>query len=167
MARPRLSPLHEPPAWADGYVGLPWRNKGRERAGLDCWGLYRLAKHERFGVLHPVYKDVVWTPRDSRQEQAEANRGLAAFMNGERLKGWSTVWEAADALADEPLGGGRAAAGDLVWIRALGATVHIGMVVAPGWMLHIEEGIDSVCVPYDGSDFAARVTGFYRWGGAA
>jgi len=41
------------------------------------------------------------------------------------------------------------------------------MAVAPGWMLHIEDGIDSVCAPYDGMECERRVTGFYRWEGAA
>lgn len=164
--RPRLSPLHRPPPWADSYVGLPWANAGRTGDGLDCWGLYRLVAAERFGVMHPEYRAVVWTPRVGRAEQAEANRELAAYMEGERLTGWSTVWEAAGAPPDEPLGGGLAMAGDLVWIRSVGARTHVGMAVASGWMLHIEEGIDSVCVPYDGADFERRVTGFYRWEGA-
>lgn len=165
MIRPRLSPLHRPPAWADSYVGLPWENTGRDRGGLDCWGLYRLIKAERFGVLHPEYREVVWMPCENRADQAEANRSLAAYMEGERLKGWTTVWEAAAAAPDEPLGGNLVAPGDLVWIRNVGATTHVGLAVCPGWMLHIEEGIDSVCVPYDGADFERRVTGFYRWAG--
>ncbi|WP_316978055.1 NlpC/P60 family protein [Shumkonia mesophila] len=165
MARPRLSPLNRPPVWADAYVGLPWDDKGRTREGLDCWGLYRLIKAERFGVVHPLYEGVVWTPCETRAGQAEANRDLAAYMEGERLKGWTTVWEALGAPPDEPLGGKLALAGDLVWIRNVGAAIHVGLVAAPGWMLHVEEGIDSVCVPYDGADFERRVRGFYRWTG--
>lgn len=162
MPRPPLSPLHNPPAWADGYVGLPWENGGRARTGLDCWGLHRLIKAEQFGQTLPEYKDVVWTPCARSADQAESNRDLEAFMEGERLKGWSTVWEVAGSSPDEALGGGRIAPGDLIWIRNIGARMHIGTVVAPGWMLHVEEGIDSVCVPYDRSDFERRVMGFYR-----
>lgn len=163
--RPQLSPLHQPSAWADDYVGLPWKNGGRERTGLDCWGLVRLVAAERFGATLPAYDETVWRERETRRDQVESNAELAAFMSGERVKGWQPVWEAAAATKDEPLGGGKVAAGDVVLIRNLGAPIHVGIVVAPGHMLHIEEEIDAMCVPYDDGRTASRVVGFYRWEG--
>lgn len=161
--RPQLSPLHQPPAWADAYVGLPWKNGGRARDGLDCWGLARLVAAERFGAALPAYDEAIWRECERRRDQVEINAELAAFMNGERIKGWSTVWEVSSAPPDEPLGGGRVVAGDVAMIRNLGAAIHVGIVIAPGHMLHIEDEIDAMCVPYDDAMTARRVVGFYRW----
>lgn len=166
IERPGLSPLHQPPAWADDYTGLPWKNGGRDRAGLDCWGLVRLVAAERFGATLPAYDETVWREEKRRRDQCESNAELGAFIRGERLKNWTTAWEAASAAAGEPLGGPEGArAGDVILIRNLGAGIHMGIVVAPGHMLHIEEGIEAVCVPYDVAGTARRVIGFYRWEG--
>ncbi|NMW23861.1 C40 family peptidase, partial [Rhodanobacter denitrificans] len=45
------------PAWAGPYVGIPYRTHGRDRAGVDCWGLVRLVMAEVFGAELPDYGD--------------------------------------------------------------------------------------------------------------
>lgn len=39
--------------WTDDYVGLPYLDFGRDRNGLDCWGLYMLIIKEQFGIDVP------------------------------------------------------------------------------------------------------------------
>jgi hypothetical protein len=45
------------PAWVADYVNIPFKNKGRDRSGADCYGLCRLVALERDGVLMPSYLD--------------------------------------------------------------------------------------------------------------
>ncbi len=37
-------------AWCDGYVGIPWQWRGRDRDGIDCHGLVMLVYREVFGL---------------------------------------------------------------------------------------------------------------------
>ncbi len=41
---------------ADRYVGLPWRDGGRDAAGVDCWGLPYLDYRELLGIELPRYE---------------------------------------------------------------------------------------------------------------
>ena len=46
--------MTELPDWVSAYVGLPFKEGGRNRYGLDCYGLLRLVINERFGLMTPV-----------------------------------------------------------------------------------------------------------------
>ena len=45
----------QPPAWAGAYVGIPYVDHGRDRAGCDCWGLVRLIIAERTRFVLPSF----------------------------------------------------------------------------------------------------------------
>ncbi|NAZ37141.1 C40 family peptidase [Rubellimicrobium sp. CFH 75288] len=132
-----------PPAWVAPYIGLPFAPGGRTREGLDCWGLCALVWSEQFGRDLPPYDGPAWVP------------GLPA----------GSVEAAATAYARRfsPVPLAEAEEGDGLLLRVLGAPIHAGLIVAPGWMLHIERGCDSVVERFDGPRWARRVVGCYRW----
>ncbi|MBI3452417.1 MAG: peptidoglycan endopeptidase, partial [Rhodospirillales bacterium] len=43
---------------------------------------------------------------------------------------------------------------------------HVGVVVAPGWMLHVETGIDAALERYREGAWPHQTAGIYRWEGA-
>ncbi len=48
-------PPAEVSAWADAYVGIPWQWRGRDREGIDCYGLLVLVYREQRGITLPEY----------------------------------------------------------------------------------------------------------------
>jgi cell wall-associated NlpC family hydrolase len=131
------------PDWVSAYVGLPFKEGGRNRDGLDCYGLLRLVINERFGGAVPEYEGIAYRP-------GEDSSLLAALMD-ERIRLW------------RPIAIGEEKPGDGVLLRVMGRPIHVGVVVEAGYMLHIEKNCDSVLERFStGSRWEKRLLGFYR-----
>jgi cell wall-associated NlpC family hydrolase len=102
----------------------------------DCWHLLTRIYRERWGIELPD-----WTV--DRQ-------GLAVETILTDGPAWVEVAPEAARL------------GDLVAITRGGLVYHVGLVVAPGWMLHTLEGMDSVVERFDGFVYRARLSGLWR-----
>lgn len=132
----------EPPAWVAGYVGLPFHERGRDRRGLDCWGLYRLVQAERFGVELPS-----WTY--SAGDSVERDLIASAFETELASERWLQI----DA--------GGAEVGDAILMQCA-REWHIGMVVARGRMLHVGRWTDSCVECFERPLWARRVRSVLR-----
>jgi cell wall-associated NlpC family hydrolase len=130
------------PIWAGHYIGLPFFDHGRDRSGLDCWGLVRLALGEQFGVALPSYAH-------EYQRSTQGDK-ISALIEREALK-----WK--------PVPAGNEVCGDVIVLRVRGKPMHVGLVLGDRLMLHIEAGINSVIERYSGTNWAERVSGFYRY----
>jgi cell wall-associated NlpC family hydrolase len=130
---------------ASGYVGLPFAEHGRDRDGLDCWGLVRLAYAEQYGVLLPSYAEGYATTTD-REE-------IPKLVSGEIASEW------------EPITPGEEQEGDVVLLRVLGRPIHVGLILDPPRFLHVMQGVDACVQDYQGAMWNRRVLGFYRYRG--
>lgn len=132
-------------SWSNAFVGLPYADRGRDRAGVDCWGLVRLAYAEVLAVALPDYSEAYV----SAVERIE----VAAVIEGEEQAGhWLRVERY------KPL--------DLMVFRQGRARCHVGLFVSSGLMLHIAEGHSSRLEAYSAGHWRPRLTGIYRFGGA-
>ncbi|MDD4950933.1 MAG: NlpC/P60 family protein [Desulfovibrionaceae bacterium] len=129
-------------AWWNGYVGIPFREDGRDRSGCDCWGLARLVAQERFGRCLPSWAKEC-DPKNIK-EAAEAISG--------HLPEFSLV----------PLSEARE--GDLMLFTVGGQPCHIGTVISTGRMLHIQCGVDACVESYRSPRWVKRIEGVYRHG---
>ncbi|MGH6937920.1 host specificity factor TipJ family phage tail protein [Hypericibacter sp.] len=134
---------YAPPAWVAGYIGIPFVELGRDREGCDCWGLQRLVFNGRLGIELPS-RDTEY--RGARRRDIAAN---AALIKAHIDEDWQKVAEKPDD-GNCPLDGIRLY--DLLLIKKYGEPAHVGMVVARGQMLHIEQGVDSCVVEFDKPD---------------
>lgn len=143
-----MRPTSTIPAWAGGYVGIGWRERGRDRAaGLDCWGLVQLVYAERYGILLPSHHDGY----DGSQDRL----GVAALMNGEIAK--------ADRWARLDDHDGRV--GDLVLLRIGGELGHVGVLVGTCHLLHAQYGTESCIERLDLGVWSKRRAGLARYVG--
>jgi cell wall-associated NlpC family hydrolase len=126
------------------FIGIPFLEGGRDPArGLDCWGLVAAASRDLYGINLPSYAGCYATPLDYDE--------LRRLIDGE-MSPWVDVT-------------GQERAGDVALLRVRGRPVHVGLVTAKGWMLHVEAGCETVQERYDGPQWKRRLIGVYRFQG--
>lgn len=148
--------MPQAPSWVDQYIGVPHIEYGRTPNGWDCWGCMRWGLEKHFGILVPAFDGVTWhkAPEGASREEralfaAEQTRQLHSFAMGHMMTSWRRV--------QKPYPG----CGILMKPGRL--PIHVGLVVADGLMMHVEEECGTVCVEYDGMHWRNRVVGFYEW----
>lgn len=129
------------PPWVKDYIGIPFKEKGRDRNGCDCWGLVYLILRAVFNIDVPSYAEGYETVQDQAEIMALRDRELPSWREVVR----------ADAMA-----------GDVIALRIQGEPTHYGLVLEPGLMLHTHKGIDSCAERYDGLLWKHRIVGIYR-----
>lgn len=148
----------EPEDWVNDYVGLPWKTLGRDRDGVDCWGLCCLVYAERRGIILPSHDEVGWSveDRDAKDKGRAKRRAIEAVVIDERQK-WKQV-------STKPINSFHAMPYDLLLIEHAGLPVHVGIIVAPGWVLHVMEKMDSVCEQFPSVRHPlTKLEGIYRY----
>lgn len=121
------------------YVGIPFKEKGRDENGLDCWGLVRLWYDKELGIELPSYIDAYQTTNDI--EITETIKKEQAIK-----------WE----LVDTPK------RGDVVLLKIKGLPWHVGIYLGDNRMLHVEQGCDSIIEKLGRSKWKNRILGYYR-----
>ena len=130
------------PLWAADYVGIPYAPYGRSREACDCWGLVNLVWDREFGQPLPLYRGVGW------HEQIGAQRlGTDALAHAGHF---------------DEVPAGQEQLGDGILIMLRGQPIHVGLVIAPCFMLHSLHGADSCLEAYDRPFWSRRIKGFYR-----
>jgi cell wall-associated NlpC family hydrolase len=140
------------PRWAGGYVGLQWKALGRDRDGIDCWGLCRLIASDRFGWGWPDYTEAY-----SGKKMANSEDGLAAaYAEG--------LWEKLDNKEDDlNTRASGVAAGDVVHLKHAEHLVHVGLMLDSRHFIHVAMDQTSVITRVDDMIWRHRIEGFFRW----
>jgi len=146
----RAQVLKSPAAWWNPYIGLRFRDHGRDLerdGGIDCFGLVRWVYLRVLGIELPTYLEEV-DQSISLNSQLPALH--TAFMAG------ASAWIPVPAGQHRPF--------DVVEMRRGSIICHVGIITKPeaGRMLHIEQGINSCLEDYASGYWARRVVGVYR-----
>lgn len=125
---------------------VPFVDKGRDRDGIDCWGLVLLAYREIYGIELP--------PMDGAYKATSDRVRLEEVVRREQVRAWRRV--------EDPK------PGDVVvfWVADCGharrCASHVGLVLGGGRMLHAQEGTEACVEHYDRLVWQRHVEGFWR-----
>ncbi len=131
-------------SWHGKYIGIPFVDGGRDKDGLDCWGLIRLVYAEQLGIDLPGYGEV---------SASELTR-IARSMYGAQER-WDVV------APPMPF--------DLVAMRFYGRSWvgHVGLMVDDRHMIHTEKATAVVCIPLNHFTVRDRIDSIRRYRVAA
>lgn len=128
--------------WTNDFIRVPFEEKGRDRNGVDCWGLVRLIYKERLGIDLPSLLDYTST---------KDRINISEMVCKESLK-WVEIPK------------GEEKEFDVVIIEMLGLPIHVGVVVGNNMMIHCEKGSGTTVVNYKKeAQWFRRIKGFYRY----
>jgi hypothetical protein len=128
-------------------MGIPFLDRGRDRAGVDCWGLVCLVFKEQLGQIIPEFDGV--DPDDDNV--------IPALIDIEK-QNWAEV-----AIADRH-------EFDVVVMtarivrqgKAFAPAMHLGIVTPDGNILHTQQPYGVACVSADHPSVRGRIVGVYR-----
>ena len=123
---------------------IPFVRKGRSRQGLDCWGLVWLLYQEVYGILLPDYADLY--------EEGDVYKAKVLEALIEPRK---NTWDKIEIGEEQP--------GDGILFTGKGSVPHVGVVVKPGTMVHIEEGTFVSIISYSGIAWKPRLREIRRY----
>ncbi len=123
------------------FVGIPYRQHGRDYDGADCWGLVYL-----------YYRDALKTPIPAylaeMQEREFHRRDIAPLITHERADNWEE--------ASVPRHG------DCALMRVGRLETHVGIWIEGSRILHTEGEGGSMIVRADDIRIKSRIVGFFR-----
>lgn len=129
--------------WSNDYVGLPFVDGGRDRGGVDCWGLIRLVLKDQCEIEVPSYGTIAAKDLMSIAKQMEISNNMPP---------WKTVTTPRQFDIVGMLGRAEKA-------RAM---IHVGIMASDTHLIHVERLTDSVMLPLTHPSVKNRICGFYR-----
>jgi len=127
------------PEWTNNFIGIPWKDKGRDRDGIDCWGCVRLVYREQYEILLPSYLEDYASP----EEHAE----IGSLILGETAKNWKLTLSPRE--------------GDAILFNVAGEPAHTAIYACSGVMLHIRRGAGSCLERYTTAIWSPRLLAFF------
>ena len=135
-------------AWTKAYVGLPFQLLGRDRAGVDCWGLVRLVLAERTGVILPSFLGD-YTSVDNLDELGGPDRRRPPRLDQGRGRRERRSFDVAVFKRADPR-------------TRLQRRCHVGLVAGPRHLLHITKKLDVHLPEWLPLEWRRRFDGVYR-----
>nr|WP_309504274.1 NlpC/P60 family protein [uncultured Roseovarius sp.] len=122
------------------YVGLPFRDGGRDRPAVDCWGLIVLAYRECLGIDLPLYGDVL------ASDLRRVSRSVDAGKDG---------WRRVETPREMDVA--------VMRLPSSKRVGHVGIYAGRGQILHAEQASGVALERVSSPVIASRIVGFWRY----
>jgi probable lipoprotein NlpC len=129
--------------WARKYIGLPYRDLGRDDSGVDCWGLVRLVLLREFNQELPAFSHEYSSAEDPREVEDLVNAQMAH---------WGRI------PPEE------ATEGDILLFAFKGHLTHVGLFLGGDRFLHVLQGTNSSVERMSSPIWKNRIRGVFRYG---
>lgn len=126
--------------WAGLYIGIPFKSGGRDKSGLDCYGLVRLVYAEQFDAILPDLRDLYQNALDT-SETAPLYQKYAPLLRGDK--------------SNCPK------AGNVAVIMERGLPTHLGIYAGGGYILHVTRHFGTILQRVTNPNLKSRVEGYY------
>lgn len=123
------------------FIGIPYKSKGGDWLGVDCYGLCRLFMFVELGKEIPTYAD------DYKSAEDKVSVSDAILKH---VKSWVPVE-------------GQKQPGDIVIFNIGNKPLHCGVLLNSNDFLHCLEGTRSCVERLNSITWGDRLAGVYRW----
>ena len=125
------------------YIGIPFKNLGRDFDGCDCWGLVKLFYTNELGIELPEY----YLDCDDTCGIAETvEREISYKWVKENSPAWGRVVTFKGLLPDTPI-----------------MITHVGVAINSDFFLHTTNSGNSCLVRTNRGLWASKIEGYYTW----
>lgn len=124
-------------------MGVPFREKGRDYSGLDCYGMVVLGMKEVYGVVLPSYVDDYTDTGHSQQTRLELSELIAM-----KKRKWEQVTKY------QPM--------DVALFNLGGMPIHVGLMIDKKNFIHCEKKIGTVVESINSLAWNRRLSGVFR-----
>lgn len=129
--------------WTNEYIKVPFIDHGRQRDGVDCWGLIILIYQDKLGISLPSL-DGYTNVKDIHT--------IGSMMNDRR---GSHPWMEVPHGEEQEF--------DVAVFKMSGVPMHVGLVIGGGEMIHCQKGCGTYISNYvKDQSWSRRLVGIYR-----
>ena len=126
--------------WVQEYIGIPFQSGGRDRTGLDCYGLIRLILMEQYGCTLPLLD--------------------GKYDNALNLYDTSPLFFQQLPILTEKIAGPQERALALLEMHQL--PCHLGLFCGGESIIHSRAGVGVVAERLDSRRLPGKIVGWYR-----
>ena len=126
--------------WVQEYIGIPFQSGGRDRRGLDCYGLIRLVLMEQYGCQLPLLD--------------------GKYDNALNLYDTSPLFFQQLPILTEKIAGPQERALALLEMHQL--PCHLGLFCGGESIIHSRAGVGVVAERLDSRRLPGKIVGWYR-----
>jgi len=124
------------------YIKIPFKDRGRDENGVDCFGLVQMIYQDEFKIQLPSYIEMYANEKDKK--------AICHAINSEKkLSGWLETTTPKF--------------GNLIILNLLGRPLHLGVMLDENTFIHCMKGKGTIIENTTDISWRNRINGYLKW----